>query len=69
MLGSTIIVMAWTGVYLSRNPRSIQENEPSTNSSIPVYEIASERYNFSTIDTSTVNNERRDKVNEVPFFL
>lgn len=63
MLGSTIIVMAWTGVYFSRHPRSTEDIAPASNSSFEVYEIinGSDYFNF----TFSEDREKRNIVKEV----
>lgn len=63
MLGSTIIVMAWTGVYFSRQSRSVKDISLASNSSFEVYEIVngSDYYNFTVM----VEDEKRNKVKEV----
>lgn len=70
MLGSTIMVMAWTGVYFSRHPRSTQENEllSTNNSSFDIYEIINENDTY-TITVPTDYDRRRDKVKEVNIFF
>lgn len=69
MLGSTIFVMAWTGVYFSRHPRSVEETSvPIHNSSLEVYEIinGSDYFNFSS---SVDDNDKRNKIKEVNFYF
>lgn len=65
MLGSTIIVMAWTGVYFSRHPRSTEEIV--SNSSFEVFEIIN-RHDFSNF-TLSQDSEKRNTVKEVKFKL
>lgn len=64
MLGSTIIVMAWTGVYFSRHPRSTEQMNPVSNSTFDVYEIinGSDYFNFTITDI-----EQRNTVKEVKY--
>lgn len=73
MLGSTLIVMAWTGVYFSRHPRSIPDTEysPTPNSSVEVYEIVNgtDIYNITISEQDETPYERRNKVKEVTFFV
>lgn len=65
MLGSTIIVMAWTGVYFSRPPRSNEghESPSNNNTSSAVYEIINGSDYFSI--TLSGDFDRRDKIKEV----
>lgn len=67
MLGSTIMVMAWTGVYFSRHPRAAEDYNPVTNSSLDVYEIINSSDHFNI--TLSENDERRNTVKEVKCLL
>lgn len=64
MLGSTLIVMAWTGVYFSRQPRATDDNDvgfQNDTNSLYFYESASNDAN----ETVSVDIDKRDKVKEV----
>lgn len=67
MLGSSILVMAWTGVYFSRQPRNVSETDsfPVEKSSFNVYEVinGTDYYNF----TMSQDNERRNTIKQVEY--
>lgn len=62
VLGGTIIVMAWTGVYFStRQPRSVEEPVGMLNETNSLY-----YYESDTGDVNvTVDFVKRDKIKEV----
>lgn len=63
VLGSTIIVMAWTGVYLSRHPRAVEEDTGLQNDTNSLYYYESDTNDVNmTVD---IDIAKRDKIKEV----
>lgn len=70
MLGSTIMVMAWTGVYFSRQTRSVDDSQAlvNWNSTINFYQIVNEEEYFNVTSSESVKREKIKEVNSFSSF-